>query len=157
MENLLNYLSANPWALWLALGVISLVLSKQSQFDEWANSRPRLAGMMKLLRGLGLDPFLLLQSLSLIIRGRLPDPPATKPTSKLPPLTIVTLALVCIGLSGCAALGSTSEPCSEASLAGIVAECQLRIERECPRDQDVETCQALKDCDAAVSRWEACK
>jgi hypothetical protein len=78
MEPLLAYLSAHPWSLWLMLGVISLLLSKQSQIDSWANAHPRVAGFMKLLRGLGLDPFLLLQSLSLLLRGRLPDPPKTK-------------------------------------------------------------------------------
>lgn len=102
MENLLAYLSANPWALWLAAGALSLVLSRRSQIDSWAEAHPRVAGALKLLRSLGLDPWMLLQSISLIIRGRLPEPPATKPTSKLPPLTVVTLALVCLGLSSCA-------------------------------------------------------
>lgn len=67
--------------------------------------------------------------------------------------TILTSALL---LAGCAALGSTSEPCSEASLGSIVAECKLRIERECPRDQDIESCPAVKECDARVDKWAAC-
>ena len=66
-------------------------------------------------------------------------------------------ALALVLLTGCAALGGVSEPCSEASLGSIVAECKLRIERDCPRDQDIETCAAVKECDARVDAWEACK
>lgn len=57
---------------WLVAGAISLVLSHQSQIDAWAERNPRLAGVMKLLRSLGLDPFMLLQSVSLIVRKKLP-------------------------------------------------------------------------------------
>ena len=61
-----------PYALWLAAGVLSLVLSHRSQIDSWAEKNPRLAGAMKLLRSLGLDPWMLVQALSLIVRARLP-------------------------------------------------------------------------------------
>lgn len=79
--NPLDYLSQNPWPAYLALGLLSLVLAKRSQFDAWANAHPRVAGGMKLLRGLGIDPFLLLQGLSLLIRGRLPAPPKPDTTN----------------------------------------------------------------------------
>lgn len=102
MTQFLDYLSAHPWILWLIFGLLSLLLARRSQVDAWVEMHPRLGGVMKLLRGFGIDPWLLVQGLSLLVRGRLPNPPPTKPTSKLPPLTLVTLALVCLGLSGCA-------------------------------------------------------
>lgn len=81
----LDFLTANPWAGWLALGLISLILSKKSQVDAWAESKPRVAGVMKILRGLGLDPFVLLQGFSLLVRGRLPEPPKAEVKPKAAP------------------------------------------------------------------------
>lgn len=71
-QQILDYLTAHPWAGWLLLGALSLVASRKSQVDAWAESNPRVAGVMKLFRSLGVDPWMLLQSLSLIVRGRLP-------------------------------------------------------------------------------------
>jgi hypothetical protein len=61
-----------PYVLWLAAGVLSLVLARRSQIDTWAEQNPRLAGALKLLRSLGLDPWMLVQGLALLVRGRLP-------------------------------------------------------------------------------------
>jgi hypothetical protein len=97
MTQFLDYLSAHPWLLWLVAGVLSLVLSRRSQIDAWAEMHPRVAGIMKLLRSLGLDPWMLLQSLSLIVRGRLPEPPPVKSTRRLPPLVVLTLAGLLLG------------------------------------------------------------
>jgi hypothetical protein len=97
MTQALDYLSAHPWLLWLVAGVLSLVLSRRSQIDAWAEQHPRIAGVMKLLRSLGLDPWMLVQSLSLIVRGRLPEPPPVKSTRKLPPLVVLTLAGLLLG------------------------------------------------------------
>lgn len=72
MSQILPFLTANPWAAWLAFGVLSLVLSKRSQIDGWAEKHPRVAGVMKLLRSVGLDPWLFAQSATLIVKGRLP-------------------------------------------------------------------------------------
>lgn len=99
----LDYLSAHPWILWLLFGALSLVLSRRSQIDAWAEMHPRVAGVMKLLRSIGLDPWMLVQSLSLIVRGRLPDPPPVKSTRKLPPLVVLGLLCFVIALlPGCA-------------------------------------------------------
>jgi hypothetical protein len=69
---ILDYITAHPWAGWLLLGALSLLVSRKSQIDAWAEKNPRAAGAMKLLRSLGIDPWMLVQSLTLIFRGRLP-------------------------------------------------------------------------------------
>lgn len=96
---LLDYFAANPWAGWLLLGALSLLVSKKSQVDAWAESNPRVAGVMKLFRSLGIDPWMLLQSLSLIVRGKLPAakvdtkdaPPPTPKSGSIPPAATVLL------------------------------------------------------------------
>jgi hypothetical protein len=45
-----------PYAWYLALGLVSLLLSRRSRIDAWAESQPRLAGFMKLLRGRWIGP-----------------------------------------------------------------------------------------------------
>jgi hypothetical protein len=72
MTEALDYVAAHPWVGWLFLGLLSLLVSQKSQIDAWAEKNPRAAGFMKLLRSLGIDPWLLVQSLSLIVRGKLP-------------------------------------------------------------------------------------
>src|SRR5690606_40061012 len=70
---------ANAWSmvgLYVALGLISLLIANRSQIDEWAEKNPRVAGIQKLMRSLGIDPWMLLQGLSLLIRGKLPTPKA---------------------------------------------------------------------------------
>jgi hypothetical protein len=78
---LLTFLREHAW--YLALGLIALVTSRRSQIDAWASAHPRVAGVMKLMRGLGLDPYLLIQGLSLLIRKRLPNPPPGAPGDKV--------------------------------------------------------------------------
>jgi hypothetical protein len=159
MTEFLGYLDAHPWAMWtvgtIVAGLFSLLMSKRSQIDAWAESNPRVAGVMKLLRGLGVDPWLIAQGVMLIVAKRLP---ATKPTSRLPPLTVITLVLACLGVSGCAAFpGSQASECSETSLGIIVADCRLKVDRECPPGGDIEQCPAVKECDARVDAWEKCQ
>lgn len=64
------------------LFVINLMFAGRSQIDAWAEAHPRIAGTMKAMRGLGLDPWMLLQSASLIVKGRLPAA-QTKPVVKV--------------------------------------------------------------------------
>jgi hypothetical protein len=52
--------------------ILNLVLGYRSQVNAWAESKPRLASALKLLRATGIDPWMLLQSLSLAVRKRLP-------------------------------------------------------------------------------------
>jgi hypothetical protein len=77
MKDILLQFAAD-YAWYLAFGLVSLLLAKRSQIDAWAESNPRLAGTLKLLRALGLDPWMALQSLSLIVRGKLPAKPDAK-------------------------------------------------------------------------------
>lgn len=67
-----------------ALGVISLLVARKSQIDAWAESKPRLAALLKAMRALGLDPWMLLQALSLLFRKRLPAT-SRDPSLPLPP------------------------------------------------------------------------
>lgn len=93
----LDYLSAHPWSLWLLAGALSLLLARRSQVDAWVEMHPRIGGVLKLLRGFGIDPWLLVQGLSLLVRGRLPDPPPVKSTRKLPPLVVIVLTSMLVG------------------------------------------------------------
>lgn len=58
---------------WLALSfVINLLFAKRSQLDHWAEANPRIAALLKLMRAVGIDPWMMLQAASLFVRGRLP-------------------------------------------------------------------------------------
>lgn len=171
---LLDYLTAHPWAGWLLLGVISLLVSRRSQVDAWAEANPRVAGVHKLLRGFGVDPWLVLQSLSLIVRGRLPAPPkslapkddSAPPTPRsgaAPPSAAGLLVFLAAlagapNLTGCSSASPVGPPCDAATLAGIVAECATRVEIDCvQKDVPEEQCEALKECDARIdARTKEC-
>lgn len=58
--------------IWLAATALLNLLAHRSQVDAWCERRPRLAAVLKVMRGMGLDPWLLVQALSLALRGRLP-------------------------------------------------------------------------------------
>jgi hypothetical protein len=69
---------AHAWetlGLYLLLGLLTAAISRRSQIDAWAEAQPRLAGVLKLMRAVNLDYWMILQGLSLLIRGRLPNPP----------------------------------------------------------------------------------
>lgn len=70
MAHALVYLT--PLALWLASGVLSTLLAKRTQIDHWCEARPRVAGLLKLVRGFGLDPWQVVQGVALIVKGALP-------------------------------------------------------------------------------------
>lgn len=60
--------------------------------------------------------------------------------------------------SSCAAFPSSqASECSETSLGAIVAECKLKVDRECVGFGDLEKCPAVHECDARVDAWEKCK
>jgi hypothetical protein len=68
---------------------------------------------------------------------------------------IIYSLLLC---SSCAAFPSSQGgECSETSLGLIVAECKLKVDRECVGFGDLEKCPAVHECDARVDAWEKCK
>lgn len=91
-----------PYLWWLLAGLISLLVAHRSQIDHWAEQNPRLAGLMKLLRSVGLDPWMFVQALSLIVKGRLPKTVTAGSRSvRPPPLALVALMLGALALTGC--------------------------------------------------------
>jgi hypothetical protein len=115
---------------WLfATACVNLVAHK-SQVNEWCEKRPRLAGLLKLMRGVGCDPWLLLQAVTLWVKGRLPE----KLRDNLPVFLVALSALLVAGCAG------TFE---EAKLAGI--------NRAVPVS-DVEYCREL---DSSRITWGA--
>jgi hypothetical protein len=155
--------------LYLVSGIVSLILANKSQIDGWANANPRLAGILKLMRGLGLDPWLLLQSLSLLILGRLPqkppqDPPAPptdeKPVGRVqlipprvPPGSAAMIALfaLCL-LVGCSSSGPPSKPPSKPPTSSLPPGDPCRLEAI---SAFAESCGA--DCDRNGGDVDACK
>lgn len=110
MAQVLAWLSALPlWSYYLLFGFLALILARKSQVDEWANAHPRVAGVLKTLRGVGLDPWIIIQGLCLIVFGKLPDKPVLGIKPKLPPgLGVIVLALTCGGIVASPALVSCS-------------------------------------------------
>jgi hypothetical protein len=58
--------------LFVAYLALHIAYGKRSQIDTWCNSRPRIAGFMKIVRGVFPDWWTFIQGLSLVILGRLP-------------------------------------------------------------------------------------
>lgn len=70
-------------------------------------------------------------------------------------MKLVYSLLLC---SSCAAFPSSqASECSEVTLGAIVAECKLKVDRECVGFGDLEKCPAVHECDARVDAWEKCK
>lgn len=70
-----------------------------------------------------------------------------------------TLALALV-VSGCAAFpGTQAAECSEASLGVIVADCKLKVARECTwyTEENIDACPAVQACDARIDAWEKCR
>jgi hypothetical protein len=113
MEQLLAWVASLPtWAIWLGTGVLALLLTNRSSVDAWAQANPRVAGIMKTARGLGLDPWIILQGLCLIFLGRLPKwvqsavGPRVGKKPSVPPIAVFVLALIPVSLGGTIAAGS---------------------------------------------------
>ena len=97
--------------------ILNLIFSKRSQIDEWCEANPKLAAAIKLLRGLGIDPWTIFQSVALAFTKRLPDYQKqslvelkAKKSPSVPPLGIL-FALTCFAsgfATSCALFGSSS-------------------------------------------------
>lgn len=164
----------------LGWGLLSLMLNLafgyKSQIEAWAESHPRVAGLLKLTRALGLDPWNALAALKLLAQKRLPevqksdsaiarneqrkadakrlgddDGPPPPVSRYMPPLSILCLVL----LIGCSHLAKEAkDPCSEVTLTTIQVGCESRIERECAAGD--KTCPAYVECSRAIKTWRAC-
>jgi len=55
-----------------ATGLLNSLIGHKSQVDAWAEKKPALASVLKVLRGLGLDPWMLVQAATLATKKRLP-------------------------------------------------------------------------------------
>lgn len=68
---LVSSLAQNLGLVLLYLALMS-VIGRKSQIDAWCMKQPKLAGVIKILRGVLPDPFLLVQGIALIVLKRLP-------------------------------------------------------------------------------------
>jgi hypothetical protein len=59
--------------LFIAYLLLHYAYGRRSQIDTWCNSRPRIAGLMKLVRALFPDWWTFVQGLALVLLGRLPQ------------------------------------------------------------------------------------
>lgn len=82
---------AVPLVLFACIYLLLLLVAHKSQADAWCMKRPRLAGFLKLVRGLGIDPWLIVQGLTLLLKARLPNYL----------IKLLTTALLAFMLTGC--------------------------------------------------------
>jgi hypothetical protein len=80
------------WFAFAILYIINVIIGKHSQLDSWVLAHPKVGGTLKLIRGfLPCEPFLILQGISLLIKGTLPAKLTpivdviTKPAEELKP------------------------------------------------------------------------
>jgi hypothetical protein len=75
MATLLHWFT-HQHLMWIAYGIlylaIQMVLTRKSQIDAWCEANPKRASLMKAIRSLCPDPWMMLQALALLFRGRLP-------------------------------------------------------------------------------------
>ena len=72
---------------WAVASVLNLLVGHKSQINDWCESRPYLAAVLKLLRAVGLDPWQIAQAASLAATKKLPAALQTVPSLViLPPI-----------------------------------------------------------------------
>lgn len=142
-------------AVWfLASGLLSLAFSYKSQINAWAESKPRVAGVMKIIRGVGPDPWIILQGIYLIVRGRLPpalrrDDIDTLPPPPKPP-TFGGLAMLCLLAQSCT---PADVPVMTEECLATYSRCRVEVGERCPKYWDAETSTwaAMPNCATLVS------
>lgn len=74
MHLLITWVTAHwIWIGLIVLYICNLLLGHRSQLDSWVLKHPKVGGFLKIVRGaLPADPWLILQGLSLLLRGSLP-------------------------------------------------------------------------------------
>lgn len=85
-------------------GLLNLLLSERSRVDAWAESKPKLAAALKVLRAIGLDPWHLVSAVSLFFKGKLPQPKEPEAKSgKAGPLLVLLVACAALSQQACSA------------------------------------------------------
>ncbi len=72
LQSVWAWLLASGLVWYVASALINFVLAHKSQIDGWAEANPKAAGILKILRSIGFDPWLLIQGISLLVTKRLP-------------------------------------------------------------------------------------
>lgn len=135
-----------PVGLYLALGILNALIAKRSQIDAWAEANPRAAALLKMMRALGLDPWMALQSLTLLVKGRLPlalkgrqdEPPRVTPIPPpaTGPVALFVIAFVALTQQACSsAAPPLTGPCTVTDFATMEAkarECEQQVAHDCP-------------------------
>jgi hypothetical protein len=92
MQQVISFITTNwVWIAFITLYICNLLLGKRSQLDHWVLRHPKLGGFLKILRGaLPGEPFMIIQGLTLVIKGTLPSnllplANAIEPTETTPP------------------------------------------------------------------------
>jgi hypothetical protein len=145
MDQVTQLLQGLPlWARYLGLGLLTALIARKSQVDAWAEMNPRLAGVLKILRGVSLDPLIIRQGLSLIFLGRLPAKPEVKKVT--PP----TLWLLVLALAACSSGNRSTE--IKTAIDGARAACLIynatRNQLPKPIPEADELCPLLQARDA---------
>lgn len=110
-------------ALSVALGVLNLLFARRSQVDSWCNAHPRVAAILKLSRGLGHDPWQMLQAAALWLRGRLPDDIERIVDFVTRGTTVLAVLLACaFAMQGC-----TGAAVNARAAADTAAYCQKKV------------------------------
>lgn len=138
----------------LLTGIFNAIFAHKSQINEWAAKNPRLAGVMKITRAIGLDPQHLWAAAALIVKGKLPKV-QTEPvvdvdsTSRIGPLLTLVFLATAIHQQGCAA---KSLPCDESKLRAVDAEYLIEVGKQCLQYASAAECPALPELRAKHSR-----
>lgn len=139
--------------LWACSALLNFAIAHRSQIDEWCEERPRVAGVLKIFRALGLDPWGLAQGISLIVKGRFPlslekakaAVQAPRSTLRPPPLALMVVcfsALALQALFGLAYGCSGSQPPPPRSVADLAPEiCRVAL-----AGQNLEPAEAARIC-----------
>lgn len=145
-------------ALTLALFLVNLAFGRRSQIDAWCNAHPYAAGAMKIMRGVGHDPWQVLQGASLLIRKRLPDPIESVVDALVPPpaseieaaarkvgkigLVVVVAAGVLRAFTACSSLEPATSPTE--NVATHCATYRLDVDAERYAELMAAGCRGVK-------------
>lgn len=155
-------------------GIFNLIFARKSQIEAWAESRPRLAAVLKLTRSLGFDPWNALSALSLFFAKKLPQVQKSdsviaqveqqKASEKLRadagdvpvhfgPLLVLLFLVLTLHQQGCSAAPLTAKRCdfTNPEYSAHVALCRQEIAETCLLNED-ETPRA--DCPALIKCQE---